>query len=560
MPAFPCYGRRPNHLKQRLNPFMAKSTLSFVCQNCGAAYNRWQGKCESCGEWNTLAEEDVTGATTMPVSIRSKRKGRLFKLETLTGKSADAPRLPSGMVELDRVTGGGFVRGSVLLVGGDPGIGKSTLLTQATSLMARAGHRAVYISGEEAVAQVRLRAERLGLADAPVQLAAETSVEDIVSTLSEGAVPRLIVIDSIQTMWTDTVESAPGTVTQVRASAQALIRFAKKSGAAIILVGHVTKDGQIAGPRVVEHMVDAVLSFEGEGSQQFRILRAVKNRFGPTDEIGVFEMTGLGLREVSNPSELFLSERDLGSPGTAVFAGIEGTRPVLVELQALVAPTSLGTPRRAVVGWDPSRLSMVLAVLEAHCGVKLSGHDVYLNVAGGLRIQEPAADLAAAAALVSSLVNAPLADGRGLFRRDFAFRRGPAGGADLGPAEGSGETRLRPRHPARSGPRRGRRRCRSLPQYRGRIDHPGRGYRRARHPKGKPRWQPGDRGGGEKCHTCEIPASGRLAGRDLARPRRYTTRARPGVTRFPALREGPYAPHLGRYRHADSRFGTYGRT
>jgi DNA repair protein RadA/Sms len=209
-------------------------------------------------------------------------------------------------------------------------------------------------------------------------------------------------------MWTDTVESAPGTVTQVRASAQALIRFAKKSGAAIILVGHVTKDGQIAGPRVVEHMVDAVLSFEGEGSQQFRILRAVKNRFGPTDEIGVFEMTGLGLREVSNPSELFLSERDLGSPGTAVFAGIEGTRPVLVELQALVAPTTLGTPRRAVVGWDPSRLSMVLAVLEAHCGVKLSGYDVYLNVAGGLRIQEPAADLAAAAALVSSLVNAPL--------------------------------------------------------------------------------------------------------------------------------------------------------
>ncbi|TMJ60085.1 MAG: DNA repair protein RadA [Alphaproteobacteria bacterium] len=344
---------------------MAKSALSFVCQNCGAAYNRWQGKCESCGEWNTLVEEDVTGATTMPVSIRSKRKGRLFALESLTGKSHEAPRLPSGMAELDRVTGGGFVRGSVLLVGGDPGIGKSTLLTQATSLLARAGHRAVYISGEEAVAQVRLRAERLGLADAPVQLAAETSVEDIVSTLSEGAVPRLIVIDSIQTMWTDTVESAPGTVTQVRASAQALIRFAKKTGAAIILVGHVTKDGQIAGPRVVEHMVDAVLSFEGEGSQQFRILRAVKNRFGPTDEIGVFEMTGLGLREI-------------------------------------------GTPRRAVVGWDPSRLSMVLAVLEAHCGVKLSGHDVYLNVAGGLRIQEPAADLAAAAALVSSLVNAPL--------------------------------------------------------------------------------------------------------------------------------------------------------
>jgi len=332
----------------------------------------------------------------------------VFPLEPLAGETHEAPRLPSGVPEFDRVTGGGFVRGSVLLMAGDPGIGKSTLLIQAAAALAQTGHRAIYISGEEAVAQVRLRAERLGLAKAPVELAAETSVEDIIATLSQGKTPRLIIIDSIQTMWTDAVESAPGTVTQVRGSAQALIRFAKRSGAAVILVGHVTKDGQIAGPRVVEHMVDAVLSFEGEGSHQFRILRAVKNRFGPTDEIGVFEMTGLGLREVSNPSELFLSERDLGSPGTAVFAGIEGTRPVLVELQALVAPTSLGTPRRAVVGWDPSRLSMVLAVLEAHCGVKLSGHDVYLNVAGGLRIQEPAADLAAAAALVSSLVNAPL--------------------------------------------------------------------------------------------------------------------------------------------------------
>src|SRR6201989_675938 len=226
---------------------MPKSAPSFVCRNCGAAYNRWQGKCEACGEWNTLSEED-SGATSMPASIRSRRKGRLFALESLTGKSVEAPRLPSGMAELDRVTGGGFVRGAVMLVGGDPGIAKPPLLTQATSLMARAGHRAVYISGEEAVAQVRLRAERLGLADAPAPLAAGTSGDDIVSTLSEGAVPRLIVIDSIQTMWTDTVESAPGTVTQVRASAQALIRFAKKSGAAIILVGHVTKDGQIAGP------------------------------------------------------------------------------------------------------------------------------------------------------------------------------------------------------------------------------------------------------------------------------------------------------------------------
>ncbi|MBX3553956.1 MAG: DNA repair protein RadA [Pseudolabrys sp.] len=385
---------------------MAKNSSSFVCQNCGAAYGRWQGRCESCGEWNTLVEEGA--AAPVPGGARAARKGRRFELEPLTGETLDAPRLPSGIAELDRVTGGGFVPGSVLLMAGDPGIGKSTLLIQAAASLARAGHRTVYISGEEAVAQVRLRAERLGLSQAPVELASETAVEDIIATIAEGKTPRLIVIDSIQTMWSNAVDSAPGTVTQVRGSAQALIRYAKKSGAALMLVGHVTKDGQIAGPRVVEHMVDAVMSFEGEGSQQFRILRAVKNRFGPTDEIGVFEMTGLGLREVSNPSELFLSERDLGSPGTAVFAGIEGTRPVLVEIQALVAPTSLGTPRRAVVGWEGSRLAMVLAVLEAHCGVKLGGYDVYLNVAGGLRINEPAADLAAAAALVSSLAGAAL--------------------------------------------------------------------------------------------------------------------------------------------------------
>src|SRR5215469_14092398 len=387
---------------------MSRRALTFVCQNCGAVFGRWQGKCDSCGEWNTIAEE--TGS--MPAAGgpgKSHRKGRSFVLHPLAGAADDAPRTPSGLAELDRVTGGGFVRGSVLLVGGDPGIGKSTLLIQAAAAIARAGHRAVYVSGEEAVAQVRLRAERLGLAQAAVELATETAVEDIVATISDGRTPRLVVVDSIQTMWTDQIESAPGTVSQVRGAAQILIRYAKRSGAAVILVGHVTKDGQIAGPRVVEHMVDAVLSFEGEGAHLFRILRAVKNRFGPTDEIGVFEMTGGGLREVANPSALFLSTRDLGAPGTAVFAGIEGTRPLLVEIQALVAPTILGTPRRAVVGWDSNRLAMVLAVLEAHCGVRLSGHDVYLNVAGGLRIQEPAADLAAAAALVSSLAGAPLA-------------------------------------------------------------------------------------------------------------------------------------------------------
>src|SRR3954467_10808793 len=260
---------------------MARRELTFICQNCGAASGRWQGKCDACGEWNTIAEESSATARP-PMPGRAPRRGRPFTLEPLTGEHNDAPRLASSIAEFDRVTGGGFVRGSVLLLGGDPGIGKSTLLIQAAAKLAQSGHRVAYISGEEAVAQVRLRAERLGLGSAPVELAAETSVEDIIATLSQGKTPRLIIIDSIQTMWTDAVESAPGTVTQVRGSAQALIRFAKRSGAAVILVGHVTKEGQIAGPRVVEHMVDAVLSFEGEGSHQFRILRAVKNRFGPT--------------------------------------------------------------------------------------------------------------------------------------------------------------------------------------------------------------------------------------------------------------------------------------
>jgi DNA repair protein RadA/Sms len=388
---------------------MAKRQSTFVCQSCGAVYNRWKGKCEACGGWNCIVEE--TGAEPMagPLATRpSRAKGRVFPLEGLAGESKDAPRTASGIGELDRVTGGGFVTGSVILIGGDPGIGKSTLLMQASAAVAQAGHRVVYISGEEAVGQVRMRAERLGLASAPVELAAQTNVEDIVATLSAGRAPALAIIDSIQTMWTETVESAPGTVTQVRASAQNLIRFAKTSGTAVILVGHVTKDGQIAGPRVVEHMVDAVVSFEGDSGHHFRIMRAVKNRFGPTDEIGVFEMTGKGLAEVGNPSAMFLEGRDVAAPGTAVFAGMEGTRPLLVEIQALVAPSSLGTPRRAVVGWDPARLSMVLAVLEAHGGLKLGMHDIYLNVAGGLRISEPAADLAAAAALVSSLSGAPL--------------------------------------------------------------------------------------------------------------------------------------------------------
>lgn len=382
---------------------MAKALRSnFVCQACGGLSTRWVGKCPSCGEWNTLVEE--TDAGPAPGSgITKQSRGRVIALETLASRGEAPPRMPTAMPELDRVTGGGIVPGSALLIGGEPGIGKSTLLLQLTAAFAQAGRRAVYFSGEEATAQVRLRAERLGLSKAQVALASETNLANILATLGEGPRPDLIVIDSIQTLWAEALDAAPGTVSQVRAATQSLIRYAKQSGSALLLVGHVTKDGQIAGPKVVEHMVDTVLYFEGDRGHPFRILRAVKNRFGATDEIGVFEMVNSGLREVANPSELFLGDRDSKAPGAAVFAGVEGTRPLLVEIQALVAPSALGTPRRAVVGWDSNRLSMLLAVLDARCGVSLAQHDVYLNIAGGLKITEPAADLAAAAALVSSL-------------------------------------------------------------------------------------------------------------------------------------------------------------
>jgi DNA repair protein RadA/Sms len=383
---------------------MAKRSPSFVCQSCGAISSRWAGKCAACGDWNSITEEVTEAALQAPgTGLAKAAKGKSLTLETLAHVGKEAPRFSTSMPELDRVTGGGLVPGSALLIGGEPGIGKSTILLQLAAGIAKSGRRAVYITGEEAPAQVKLRAERLGLANAPVGLAAETNTANILATLGAGPPPDLVVIDSIQTLWVDSLEAAPGTVSQVRAATQALIRYAKLTGAVLLLVGHVTKDGQIAGPKVVEHMVDTVLYFEGDRGNVFRILRAVKNRFGPTDEIGVFEMVQEGLREVENPSALFLGDRDENSPGAAVFAGVEGTRPILVEIQALVAPSSLGTPRRAVVGWDNNRLSMLLAVLEARCGVRLGGHDVYLNVAGGLKITEPACDLAAAAALVSSL-------------------------------------------------------------------------------------------------------------------------------------------------------------
>jgi DNA repair protein RadA/Sms len=394
-----------------------KNQACYACQQCGATAPKWAGRCEACGAWNSMVEELPRAAPPKGLGPGGRRGGGL-DFVALRGETAGPPRLLTGIAELDRVCGGGLVAGSTILVGGDPGIGKSTLLLQAAAALAAGGSDAAYITGEEAIDQVRLRAERLGVADTPVRLAAAASVRDIMAALDDRKAPDLVVIDSIQTMYLDTLDSAPGTVSQVRGAAQELIGLAKRRGLIVVLVGHVTKEGLIAGPRVLEHMVDTVLYFEGERGHQFRILRAVKNRFGPTDEIGVFEMSDRGLVEVPNPSALFLADRTNAeaapgeeggkTAGAAVFAGIEGTRPLLVEVQALVAPSLLGTPRRAVVGWDATRLAMITAVLDTRCGLSVAANDIYLNIAGGLRIVEPAADLAVAAALLSALTETPV--------------------------------------------------------------------------------------------------------------------------------------------------------
>ena len=389
---------------------MARSSRRFVCQSCGTPYFKWQGFCAACGSDNSIVEERAVSG-----SRGGRNKATPIAFTTLDSKSETVARLHSGIGELDRVLGEGLVPGSVVLVGGDPGIGKSTLLLQAAARWAAGGIPTAYISGEEATAQIGMRAARLGL-DAPqLRIAAATEVGEILAGLNEEPRPRIAIIDSIQTMFSDGLDSAPGTVAQVRASAHAFVEHAKRNECSIVLVGHVTKDGQIAGPRVVEHMVDAVLYFEGDRGHQFRILRGVKNRFGPTDEIGVFEMTDKGLMEVSNPSSLFLGEREGEASGGAVFAGIEGSRPLLVEIQALAAPSQQATPRRAVVGWDSGRLAMIIAVLETRCGLAVGGNEIYLNVAGGLRIGEPAADLAVAAALMSSLSDLPVPAGTVIF-------------------------------------------------------------------------------------------------------------------------------------------------
>lgn len=392
---------------------MARSGTSFVCQSCGTVHPRWVGRCEGCGSWNTLAQEapqaaEATHATSLAAQPRKKAK-ILDIVDFASASSACHARLQTGIQELDRATGGGFVPGAAVLIGGDPGIGKSTLLLQAVAALAYRGTSCLYVTGEESLAQVGARASRLGLSNAPVKLAAASSVRDIASAIKDPITrPTIVVIDSIQTMFVDTLDAAPGTVGQVRAAAHELTRLAKATDTIVLFVGHVTKEGQIAGPRVLEHMVDTVLYFEGERSHQFRILRAVKNRFGPTDEIGVFEMGVCGLVEVPNPSALFLAQRQGGTAGSSVLAALEGTRPVLVEVQALVAPGAPGTPRRAVIGWDGARLAMLAAVLERSLGLSLAGQDIFLNIAGGIKVSEPAADLAVVAALISAHKGIPL--------------------------------------------------------------------------------------------------------------------------------------------------------
>ena len=453
---------------------MAKHSNQYVCQSCGAISAKWAGRCESCGEWNTIVEESVT------VTPKGMKPGKSKGLEIASLADTVAPhaRETTGIAELDRVLGGGLVEGSAILLGGDPGIGKSTLLLQAAAILAggtansppegespersergepknntapnrsfndsvggnsydnvtatvnkptntpptglqeqsplplkggaKRKKNVLYISGEESLAQIQLRSQRLGLANAPLKLATATSVREILASIDSGQAPDVVIIDSIQTMFVDSLDSAPGTVAQVRASTHELIRAAKKRGFALILVGHVTKDGQIAGPRVLEHMVDTVLYFEGDRGQYYRILRAVKNRFGATDEIGVFAMSDTGLEEVKNPSALFLHAREKPVSGAAVFAGMEGTRPLLIEIQALVSPSTMSTPRRATVGYDSARLSMILAVLETRAGMRFADKEVFLNVAGGLKITEPAADVAVAMALLSALLDKPL--------------------------------------------------------------------------------------------------------------------------------------------------------
>ena len=382
---------------------MAKQRTAYVCQNCGASASKWSGQCADCGAWNTLVESTVSAAKP---SVRGGTGAATLVRRLNEVDAESAPRVPCGLSEMDRVLGGGLVRGAVILIGGDPGIGKSTLLLQV--LAAIEGRvDTLYVTGEESLSQVAMRAQRLGLPRVDLPALAETGVENILATLNASR-PGLVVIDSIQTLYTDTLDSAPGSVSQLRECSAQLVRYAKASGTTVILVGHVTKEGAIAGPRVLEHMVDTVLYFEHDPGSRFRLIRAVKNRFGAVNELGVFAMTDGGLKEVSNPSALFLSRHEQPVPGSVIMVARQGSRPMLVEVQALVDRSMIGNPRRVALGLEANRLNMLLAVLHRHGGIALGDQDVFVNVVGGMRVQEPAADLPLLLAALSSFRGRPL--------------------------------------------------------------------------------------------------------------------------------------------------------
>jgi DNA repair protein RadA/Sms len=378
-----------------------KKTL-FICQECGSIHNKWSGRCSDCDAWNSLHEE-----------IIEKKELKSFinqdlKVENLSDEASESSRISTSIAEFDRVLGGGLVNGSAILIGGDPGIGKSTILLQLVAQMSNKKLECIYISGEESTEQIKIRAKRLGIVGSSVKLVSCTNLQEIKNFLSKEKKTNLVVLDSIQTLFSSEYSSAAGTVTQVKACASELISFGKENNVIILIVGHVTKDGQIAGPKVLEHMVDTVLYFEGERGDQFRILRAVKNRFGGVNEIGIFEMRDSGLVEISNPSELFLTPGGKNVTGSVIFAGIEGSRPLLVEIQALAANSFMPTPRRSVVGWDINKLSMLTAVISVRYGLNISNKEIYLNVVGGIKISEPAVDLAVICALISSATNIPV--------------------------------------------------------------------------------------------------------------------------------------------------------
>ncbi|HOD36622.1 MAG TPA: DNA repair protein RadA [Syntrophales bacterium] len=390
---------------------MKKVKTSFFCQNCGHQSLKWAGKCPSCGQWNTFVEEEIRetgpGART-ELSFNEKP----LPIDTIV--SDERERMKSGIEEVDRVLGGGIVRGSAVLVGGDPGIGKSTLLLQVMQHLAARGLKVLYVSGEESARQIKMRGERIGATSGNILILVEVDLENIIKYIRETK-PAAVVVDSVQTVYSSLLSSAPGSVGQVREASERLILFAKKTGIPVFLIGHVTKDGSIAGPKVLEHMVDTVLYFEGDSGHSYRMIRGMKNRFGPTNEVGVFEMRDRGLVEVLNPSEYFLAERPEGSSGSVVVPSMEGTRPILVEIQSLVSPTNFGMPRRTAIGVDANRVSLLVAVLEKICGLRLGSHDVFINVAGGVRVSEPAVDLGIVSAMASSFLDRTIDPGTVVF-------------------------------------------------------------------------------------------------------------------------------------------------